>query len=1502
MIRTLSTFAFLSLLVCSNLSAQLIDDFTSNAMEWTEFPASGVWEKGTLQDGVDSFVENQQVMGTNLSGPYLTEENIYIESTELLVPDAPGVDGKVFIEYLEWLDLNTLAYHRLRIRDVESNDVDVVFTKNWTNGKVWNYQSVDISQYAGKTIKIQFQLDVNSGYVNSSRLGIYIDRVSFRTSDVPENAPVALTLEDIALIPGDSISVPFSFDLKLDEEPVQFSISSSNEGVLSAANIKINTSDNLDYLLSVKSLAGLSGNSTITVTTTSGVHQYVTTFDVFLYDEQLLFVDDFESDLMAWIEEPKNAFLWQIGKVNNGPNSGYESENAMGTNLSSNYNPYTGRSGSMVSNTIELPHLTNGSYVLNFDEFQDLESCCGDYARVIIRDSEGQETLLRETRWRENKDWSNSGNFSLAPFEGQEVQLVIQLFMYGSSSRSGSKHAGWFVDNVKIQVINDQIVSGANLSINRQSNIIVTEEGDLKVPLKVFNAGQVGVGLSARAVDTNPIWDGAIDVVGDDHTNWLLSIDVARKGVSTVEVIAQFNGQTDTAHFTVSNLGSGSERDSVALMAVYERIGNASSALGWAGLPMSAWEGVTLNDDGRIIGLNLNTSVKGELDPAIGLLDSLKELHLYGRELTGHLPEEIGALSELNTLYISSARFYGTIPKSIGSLTKLKTLIIGQTSLQGELPQELGNLAELERVVLSWGDFTSEYPGQLFSCSKLRELNTTVTGFYGSFPDGIGNLTNLEELNMRSGGLEGPISAEITGLTKLREMELIGNSFTSLPEGMGAMTSLEKLYLVFNEISDLPADFSEVPNLKLVNFELNNLDNEDLQVLAQIDSLEIMHVGSNNISGVLPVELAHAEKLKSIIISSTKIDSIPEEFVNAPSLEYISARNADLFSIPDFSGNPKIRTLNVQGNHLDFLALEQNRSIGNLTYSGQTSRYPNVEVGLVLGDNYELNSGVQGEYNTYVWSKDGDELVGENAANLTFSNTSITDAGAYQCEVSNDTLNDLIIRSSVFNVYFNDVENQNPVLEDSTIQSELNAYTFLHELPFTDDDGDTLEYSVTGNIRITIRNGHFLYLNHTTLIYEKETELELTVKDNKGGWDQATYTIQWLTENEHLLSRIWTRAFFFEVSESTLPNEVFAQVYTYDSSGTLLNYELTTNTDVFEIDSLTGDLSLAENVYLDYEREYSYSLTISVSNEAGGSSSFNVEISVVKDDFDPCNFNPITADDTYLILENASIGFEIGQLVVTDLDADVFGYRILDRTLPFTIDQYGIITLVQQLDFEIDSVYQFEIQVSDKMGGNAYADVTIDVIEVITGIESEDQSFEVTENSPEGMLVGVVLANEISGGEVSYEVVDPLNTVPFQFANPTDGALIIADSAEVDYEMNESFTFDVKLTALEDLEQVIEVTVDVEDVFEVITNTTSLAELSIEVYPSVFNGYFVIHAESTLVKRYKVFTASGVEILHGEFQGDEVRVNTSGLSSGLYHLEVSSDQGSARTTLVNGGH
>lgn len=153
--------------------------------------------------------------------------------------------------------------------------------------------------------------------------------------------------------------------------------------------------------------------------------------------------------------------------------------------------------------------------------------------------------------------------------------------------------------------------------------------------------------------------------------------------------------KADTIHIYQQPLIMSADRQ--ALINIFQKLGgvqwtnNANN--NWnTGYPMNEWEGVMVNEDNQVVGLNLkaNSNIKGDFPVEITQLLGLQELVIgAGNELLGSIPKEIGNLKSLRIFKTTGNKMTGDLPKEFGSLTKLADMDISKQYHTGKIWKEL---------------------------------------------------------------------------------------------------------------------------------------------------------------------------------------------------------------------------------------------------------------------------------------------------------------------------------------------------------------------------------------------------------------------------------------------------------------------------------------------------------------------------------------------------------------------------------------------------------------------------------------------------------------------------------------------------------------------------------------------------------------------------------------------------------------------------------------------
>lgn len=219
--------------------------------------------------------------------------------------------------------------------------------------------------------------------------------------------------------------------------------------------------------------------------------------------------------------------------------------------------------------------------------------------------------------------------------------------------------------------------------------------------------GVLRVDAVAKDRNGNPVPNARLIWTSSDplvvSVNALGDLEARSNGNARITVSSE--DVSTTADVTVSGFGPDA-LDRAALVALFDGTGGPgwTLATNWSSdAPLSEWQGVTTDAEGRVTELLLDLNGLGGAIPAeLFRLERLRSLSLAGNRLTGSIPPGIGRLARLEELEVSYNRLTGSIPPEIGRLVRLRILgANGNNFSPGPLPRAMTNLDHLESLGLA---------------------------------------------------------------------------------------------------------------------------------------------------------------------------------------------------------------------------------------------------------------------------------------------------------------------------------------------------------------------------------------------------------------------------------------------------------------------------------------------------------------------------------------------------------------------------------------------------------------------------------------------------------------------------------------------------------------------------------------------------------------------------------------------------------------------------------
>jgi len=216
------------------------------------------------------------------------------------------------------------------------------------------------------------------------------------------------------------------------------------------------------------------------------------------------------------------------------------------------------------------------------------------------------------------------------------------------------------------------------------------------------------------------------------------------------------------------------------------------------------------------------------LPAELGNLTYLRDLSLYGNELSGSIPAALGNLSMLESLLLTSNELSGSIPNELSNLSNLRSLWLPDNQLSGSIPSSLGNLQHLESLLLGSNQLSGSIPFSLGNLTNLKNLWLQGNLLSGELPAELGSLFNLEQLLLYNNSLSGPIPLSFTGLNALNSFkysstQLCEPSDAAFQTWLAGITTVDGTGLCSTGLPDLTVQSVNFDALCEIEYVIQNI-------------------------------------------------------------------------------------------------------------------------------------------------------------------------------------------------------------------------------------------------------------------------------------------------------------------------------------------------------------------------------------------------------------------------------------------------------------------------------------------------------------------------------------------------------------------------------------------------------------------------------------------------------------------------------------------------------
>ncbi|XP_022915076.2 leucine-rich repeats and immunoglobulin-like domains protein 3 [Onthophagus taurus] len=414
--------------------------------------------------------------------------------------------------------------------------------------------------------------------------------------------------------------------------------------------------------------------------------------------------------------------------------------------------------------------------------------------------------------------------------------------------------------------------------------------------------------------------------------------------------------------------------------------------------------------------------------------DWVVELNLNNNNIEQISAENWENLRNLTELKLNRNQIGTLNINSFNNLTKLKVLELNRNSLENIVALSFKSLEQLRTLKLKKNSIGQLRDGAFFGLEKMQTLFLDYNNIEVISKGWLYGLQKLKELSISNNKIRQIESEAWEFCQELTNLDLSNNRLESIKrDTFKDLSSLRKLILNSNNISYIDESaFEHTPRLEVLQLNKNQLSwlieagNEFFKTLENLSVVTLTH---NNIKSIHRKAFDGLKNVKSIDLSDNNISSIQDgAFKDMQLLNKLKMNTTMLVcdcSLQGFQKWLNHRQLPVDAvcnypEKLRNFALV-NVSVNNLTCGDnpkpRLTEEPDSEIMALNGGNITLScSAFSSSPNlTFIWKKDNFDLInpsvrekavidGNNTeikSELTIFNVQRSDAGKYQCKVSN---------------------------------------------------------------------------------------------------------------------------------------------------------------------------------------------------------------------------------------------------------------------------------------------------------------------------------------------------------------------------------------------------------------------------------------------------------------------------------------------------------------------
>lgn len=375
-------------------------------------------------------------------------------------------------------------------------------------------------------------------------------------------------------------------------------------------------------------------------------------------------------------------------------------------------------------------------------------------------------------------------------------------------------------------------------------------------------------------------------------------------------------------------------------------------------------------------------------------------------------------------------------------------------------------------------------------------------------------------------------------------------------------------------------------------------------------------------------------------------------------------------------------------------------------------------------------------------------------------------------------------------------------------------------------NGDSAITSFTlngeGSSNFTVdKNGAIGVANGASLDYETKSSYVLTILATNSAGNSNSVNLN-ITITDVKEAPILANS-SGSVNENSLSGTVVGQMSIIDVGGSAIDSFTLSGSSHFTI-TPSGEITVANGALLNFEEQFSYTLTVFASNKSGNSNSVNLSITIGN-----VLETPTLANASGSVAENSAGGTSVGSVTITDSgDSAITSFTLSgDGSSKFIVDNSGAITVASgaSLDYESVSSYTLNVIATNSVGNSKSTNLNITLLNIAELPILAASTGSVAENSVGGTSVGSVTITDNGDGTISSFTLSGDGSS--KFVVDSSGAITVASGANLDYETKSSYALTVFATNSAGNSNSVNLNITITDVNEATTPTLANSTMSV---------------------------------------------------------------------------